>query len=121
MAPREKGRIFSLRGVPHSLEGARKNRGMGVRGNRLPGNRGEASGGQETLTPVACGIPGESCEDGDPCTSGDTCEDSGSAKGRQFSAKMVSCADDSCVNGSCQHIVIADYCLIEGSATRTRP
>ena len=80
-------------GVPHSLEaGARKNQGMGVRGEPSPGEPGGKPRAARRLSHRShAGFPVRVAKTAIPVPAGIPAKIQGSAKGRQFSAKMVSC------------------------------
>ena len=67
--------LLSEGGAPFAGSGAEEEPAVGSGGEPVTRGTSGGSSGSQIPTRVACGTPGESCEDGDPCTSGDTAQD----------------------------------------------
>ncbi len=74
----------------------------------------DAAAKEVTTTAGTC-LPGTACDDGNPCTEADACRPDGLCRGTAKScADSLDCTADSCVAGACQHVPLADTCVISG-------
>lgn len=77
--------------------------------------------GTDAPEPVACGEPGEACDDHDPCTAGDSCGEDRVCAGTPVEGcdDDLDCTADACAApGDCAHDLKPGWCLVEGVCFR---